>query len=112
MSHPTTQGCYKDADGRPACAECAIKAGALFASVPGASKVACECFGRLERQIGYKLPHVHYTSNGTAGEEAMGLIPGSKAHPDSYVPERNEVPVELTIPPNELIPPKNAVFPR
>jgi len=91
VNHPTTQGSYKDADGKPACAGCAIKAGTLFASVSGASKVACECFDRLERQIGYKLPHVHYTSNGTVGKEATGLIPGSKARPDSYVPERNEV---------------------
>jgi hypothetical protein len=88
---PLIEANYKDADGNPACAACAIKAGTLFASVHGASKAACECFDRLERQLGYKLPHVHFSATGTVGQEITGLIPGSRARPDSFVRDRNEV---------------------
>ena len=88
---------YKNKEGKKRlCGDCAIAEGTHFASVQGASRVACECFDRLEKQLGYKLPHMHYCwdqdgKQKIVGNEKTGLIHGSRARPDSYVPEKNEV---------------------
>ena len=81
------QANYKDETGASSklCAKHAVLAGTHVETQPGASRIACECFDRLETLLNMPLPHVHYDSQGNVtGEEVRGLVPGSKCRPDSY----------------------------
>ena len=81
------QANYKDETGASSklCAKHAVLAGTHVEIQPGASRIACECFDRLETLLNMPLPHVHYDSQGNGtGEEVRGLVPGSKCRPDSY----------------------------
>ena len=88
------QANYKDETGASSklCAKHAVLAGTHVEIQPGASRIACECFDRLETLLKITLPHVHYDSQGNVtGEEVRGLVPGSKCRPDSYQDNSNTV---------------------
>ena len=83
---------YQDKDGNldRLCADHAVAAGThVDTGHTGGSYEACQCFDRLERVFGIKLPHIHYhLGGGHSGEEQKGLLPAHpKMTPDCYVPD-------------------------
>ena len=86
------QASYADEEGTLGrlCSKHAVKAGThVDTGHTGGSYEACQCFCRLERALGVKLPHIHYLlGGGHEGSEQQGLLPNRpRMTPDSFRPD-------------------------
>jgi hypothetical protein len=67
-----------------------VSAGTLAKTVAGASKVACECWDRLEVSLGITLEHIHLRP-GVAPTGQERTIPGTRYQADARDPDDENV---------------------
>jgi hypothetical protein len=73
------------------CATHAYLAGTVAKPYPGASRIACEAWHRLEQILKVELQHVHFVPGQDVPDGTEFRIPGTRYHVDAYHPDTKTI---------------------